>query len=184
MKNLLISVAIFSLTIPLHTNALQGDVHGRNLGGSDDKNIVAGWLGHIGIESSDSKVLEMLGEKKISSWGHASQLHKNSKNRFKTSSQYWGARYWNWLVRNQFWRVTNYIVPNADFIEDVGANYTTTVFHNHPYYYKDSRGKWRLKLGRYRCDTYTKSMYNTGGIGFGAIVQLPRKIYYAFPNQR
>nr|VFK17939.1 MAG: hypothetical protein BECKLPF1236B_GA0070989_11293 [Candidatus Kentron sp. LPFa] len=181
MNKLLISVAVScSLAIPLNSNALQGDVHGRDLNISG-----LGWVGHVGIESANYNILEMLsGTTKESNWGYTSELHKNSKSSFKMSSPYWGAKYWNWLVDNQFWRVYNYIVPNADWVEDVGANYTTTVFYNHPSSYQDSRGNWRIRLAKYRCDTYTESMYNTGGIVFSSSVQLPTTIYNALPDKR
>jgi hypothetical protein len=166
-------------TISTNINALQGDVHARDL------NIPGlGWAGHTGVEAKNGNILEMLNKETTSSWGNTSSLFKNSKSNFRSSSSYWGAKYWDWLVKNAYWRLDSYVVRNADFVEDVGADYTTTSWYNHPYTYKDSRGNWRLKLGKYRCDTYVRSMYNTGGIRFPSSITTPRTTYNAFPNQR
>ena len=77
----------------------------------------------------------------VSDWGYTSFLSKNHISGFMNSSQYWGARYWKLLTNNAFWRISNYVVRNADFVEDIGANYTTTTWYNHPYNYKDTKGK-------------------------------------------
>lgn len=159
--------------------ALSGDVHGRDL------NITGlGWAGHTGVEAANGRILEMLNQRTVSKWGYTSYLFKNTQNIFKSSSSYWGARYWKWLVDNQYWRVYNYVVRNADYIEDIGANYTTTSWYHHPKSYRDSNGKWRIQVGKYRCDTYVRSMYETGGIRFSSNTILPKKVFNAFPDVR
>lgn len=172
-----ISTCFLSVT---QVYALGGDVHARSL------NITGlGWAGHTGLEALDGRILEMLeGNPTTSKWGYDSYLFKNSKNSFFNSSQYWGARYWEHLVNTAFWRISNYVVRNADFVEDVGADYTITARYNHPYNYRDRAGKLRLKLGKYRCDTYVYSMYNTGGIRFPFYTILPKKVFNVFPDIR
>jgi len=182
-KNIKSIVLIFitSLILAYSAYANQGDVHGRDL---NVKNL--GWIGHIGIEDAGGKVIEMLGETtEKSDWGYDSNLFKNSKSSFKEASPYWGAKYWSLLnSNNHYWRVKDYMIPNAEFIRQVGADYTLTTSWNHPYSYKDFRGNYRIALGKYRCDTFVKSIYATGGVSFGNIVQLPKKIYDMLPDKR
>lgn len=175
MTGLILSACILSSTVV----AYQGDIHGRDL------SIPGfGWLGHTGVEASNGTILEMLNEEVKSKWGYSSQLHKNSKNSFEQASTYWGAKYSDYLLKYHLWRIRDYVVKNADFIEDVGANYTITTNHNHPYNFTDSRGRVGLKLGKYRCDTYVKSMYRTGGIIINGIAVTPEIVHSAFKNKR
>ena len=172
-----ISMYMLSVT---QVYGLGGDVHARSL---SIKGL--GWAGHTGLEALDGRILEMLeGNPTTSKWGYDSYLFKNSKNSFHNSSQYWGARYWKHLVNTAFWRISNYVVRNADYVEDIGADYTITARYNHPYNYRDRAGKLRLKLGKYRCDTYVYSMYRTGGIGFPFSTILPTKVFNVFPDIR
>lgn len=171
-----ISTCFLSVT---QVYALGGDVHARSL------NIPGlGWAGHVGLEALDSKILEMLDGNPIrSSWGHKSNLYKNRYSDFVNSSHYWGARYWKLLAEKEFWRISQFVVRNADYIEDIGAKYTISSHYYHPYRYNDSRGRVRVQRGKYRCDTYIYSMYLTGGIRFPFYTILPRKVFYVFPDR-
>ncbi len=178
-KSILVVSFVFSTLLSGTLLASQGDVYARDLSIPG-----LGWAGHTGMKAKNGSILEMLNKNTTSGWGYSSSLFKNSESSFKGSSPYWGAKYWSWLVNNAYWRLDNYVVRNADFVEDVGAEYTITSRYNHPSSYKDSRGNWRLKLGKYRCDTYVRSMYNTGGIRFPSSVTTPRNLFSAFPDRR
>jgi len=176
---LLLSTVISTCFLSVaQVHALSGDVHARSL------NIPGlGWAGHVGLEAMNGRILEMLDGNPITSgWGYESNLFKNNDMDFRTSSQYWGSRYWKYLFDNQFWRISNYVLRNADYIEDIGAEYTFTARHHHPYNYIDENNRLRVQTGKYRCDTYIYSMYMTGGIRFPFYTILPRKVFYAFPD--
>jgi hypothetical protein len=152
-----------------------GDVHGRDL----DVPIL-GSIGHIGLEGNNS-VYEMLGPTRVSEFNlRTSGLHKNSIRNFENSGNYWGV-----LNASQHrWRITDYIVPNAHVMYRLGAEYSYTAIPRHSQGMMYSDGRKRLtQIGAYRCDSFVKSMYGTGGVGIG-YATLPNYIYNTLPNKR
>ena len=56
----------------VNSNALQGDVHARDLNISG-----LGWAGHTGIEAKNGYVLEMLNMEATSNWGNSLSIQYN-----------------------------------------------------------------------------------------------------------
>jgi hypothetical protein len=168
------------LLVGSNVQSAPGDVQGRDLNVS-----ILGSIGHIGLEGNNS-VYEMLGPTRSSEFNlRTSSLHKNSVGNFKNSGTYWGSKYSNLLNSSQHrWRITDYIVPNAHVMYRLGAEYSYTAIPRHSKGVIYSNGRKRLtKIGAYRCDSFVKSMYGTGGVSLG-YVTLPKYIYNILPNKR
>lgn len=179
-KGLLSLVASSVLLMGSNAYSAAGDVQGRDL------NIpILGSIGHIGLEGNNS-IYEMLGTTRVSEFNLIdSGLYKNSVGNFKNSGTYWGSKYWDLLNSPQHhWRIIDYIVPNAHVMYRLGARYSYTAIPKHSAGIIYPNGSKALTtIGKYRCDSFIKSMYGTGGVGLG-YTTLPSYIYNILPNKR
>lgn len=167
-----------------------GDVQGRDL----DYPIITA-AGHIGLEQYGNKVYEMLTRKRTSDWGYRhSGLFNNSvsslKNYYPAGSDrnYWGAKYWEGFESPQHsWRLHDYILPNSKLMYEIGANYVYIAPHRHSSgtttTYSNGRVVKTPYPGEYRCDSFVKSMYRTGGLNiYGNTI--PATVYNNIPSNR
>lgn len=180
IRKRLLPLVASSLLLGSNAYSAPGDVQGRDL----DVPIL-GSIGHIGLEGNNS-VYEMLGSTRVSEFNLIdSGLHKNSVGNFENSGTYWGSKYWNSLNSPQHrWRISDYIVPNAHVMYRLGARYSYTAIPKHSAGVVYSDGSKALTtIGKYRCDSFVKSMYGTGGVGLGSVT-LPNYVYNILPNER
>lgn len=182
-----ITLLFVSLILTTNIYANPGDIQGRDL---DIWYI--GAVGHVGLEQYENKIYEMIiNKRKKSPWGYKNSHLLNSTIRsFKKYGGYWGARYWNGFENSSnSWRLHSYILPNAKLMYDIGADYTFTT----NYKFSDGKiirdkdtGKITKKIplpGRFRCDTYIKSMYKTGGVNIDGLT-IPYVVYNNMPKKR
>lgn len=72
-------------------------------------------------------------------------MHSNNPGNFKAKDGYWGSKYWELLNAPQHrWKITDYIVPNAELIHRLGAEYTLSYTPTHSEGITYSNGNKRL----------------------------------------
>jgi hypothetical protein len=161
MKKLLLSLLAisFSGAVLAGDPRAKGDVVGRDL-------LVPtlGWLGHVGITTSNTAVLEVLD----APFNNVIQF--NSLGNFKSKSPYWGARH-NGSFRNGdmiMWKgyeqsgKVDYTRLGA-FSPSVFQNICVEYESNFTYNCKKRVMGWTR--GKFRCDTFVGWVYSSTGNG-------------------
>ena len=166
-----------SIKSQLRSVHAHGDCHGRDLHITN-----LGWIGHVGLESYNDSIYEMLTQE-TTAWesGLPSNLWLSTLKSFQQSTVYWGNR-WDsiyWAEANRWY--LDVLELNMQFCDKVGCDYSYVAVYRDPVILSESNNKTYYK-GLYRCDTFVYRMYEIIGKQFNLTFVWPANVFNSFTD--